>query len=137
MCVFCIGAVRCRERLGGLLKVLREGSGVKVDGTAGDGLTTYIEDTGNLDWQGLAGLISSTCVEQGSDQDEFFDHTRFLALQGEGITWTGQPSRQGIALFSVRIQFGALYEVGVKIDKVEKVMKLLEGKRSTVLGRCE
>ena len=31
----------------------------------------------------------------------------------------------------------ALYEVGVKMDKVEKVMKLLEGKRSTVLGRCE
>jgi hypothetical protein len=32
-------------------EVLREGSGIKVDGTAGDGLTTYIEDTGNLDWQ--------------------------------------------------------------------------------------
>jgi len=29
-----------------------------------------------------------------------------LALEGDGITWTGQPSRQGIALFSVRIQFG-------------------------------
>jgi hypothetical protein len=25
---------------------------------------------------------------------------RFLALEGEGITSTGQPSRQGIALFS-------------------------------------
>jgi hemoglobin len=31
----------------------------------------------------------------------------------------------------------ALNEIGVKGDKVEKVMKLLEGKRSTVLGRCE
>jgi hypothetical protein len=30
---------------------------------------------------------------------------RFLALKGEGITWMGQPSRQGIALFSVRIEF--------------------------------
>jgi hypothetical protein len=28
-----------------------------------------------------------------------------LALEGEGITWMGQPSRQGIALFSVRIEF--------------------------------
>src|SRR5258708_40181890 len=32
-------------------EVLREGSGIKVDGTAGHGLTTYIKDTGNLDWQ--------------------------------------------------------------------------------------
>jgi hypothetical protein len=24
---------------------------------------------------------------------------RFLALEGDGITWMGQPSRQGIALF--------------------------------------
>jgi len=30
---------------------------------------------------------------------------RFLALEGEGITWTAQPSRQEIALFSVRIEF--------------------------------
>jgi hypothetical protein len=30
---------------------------------------------------------------------------RFLALEGEGITWMGQPSREGIALFSVRIEF--------------------------------
>jgi hypothetical protein len=28
-----------------------------------------------------------------------------LALEGEGITWMGQPSRQGIALFSVRTEF--------------------------------
>jgi hypothetical protein len=28
---------------------------------------------------------------------------RFLALEGEGIAWMGQPSRQGIAL--VRIEF--------------------------------
>ena len=31
----------------------------------------------------------------------------------------------------------ALNEVGVRGDKMEKVMKLLEGKRSTVLGSCE
>jgi len=30
---------------------------------------------------------------------------RILALRGEGITWMGQPSRQGIALFSVRTEF--------------------------------
>jgi hypothetical protein len=44
------GAVRCRERLG-------QGSGIRVDGTAGDGLTIspyiftispYIKDAGNL-----------------------------------------------------------------------------------------
>ena len=34
-------------------EVLREGSGIRVDGTAGDGLTisTYIKDAGNLPWQ--------------------------------------------------------------------------------------
>src|SRR5712691_7902680 len=30
---------------------------------------------------------------------------RILALRGEGITWMGQPSRQGIVLFSVRTEF--------------------------------
>src|SRR6266404_1832943 len=30
---------------------------------------------------------------------------RFLAFEGEGITWMRQPSRQGIALFSVRMEF--------------------------------
>jgi hypothetical protein len=30
---------------------------------------------------------------------------RFLALAGEGITWIGQPSGEGIALFSVGIEF--------------------------------
>ena len=34
-----------------------------------------------------------------------FLRERILALEGEGITWMGQPSRQGIALFSVRIEF--------------------------------
>ena len=39
--------------IGGLAEVLREGSGIKVEGTAGDGLTisTYIKDAGNLPWQ--------------------------------------------------------------------------------------
>ncbi|SRR5712692_4978338 len=34
-------------------EVLREGSGIKVSGTAGDGHTvsTYIKDAGNLPWQ--------------------------------------------------------------------------------------
>jgi hypothetical protein len=35
-----------------------------------------------------------------------FIREKFLALEGEGITWMGQPSRQGIALFSVRIESG-------------------------------
>src|SRR5260370_30494979 len=30
---------------------------------------------------------------------------RFLALEGEGITRMGEPARQGIALFSERIEF--------------------------------
>ncbi len=30
---------------------------------------------------------------------------RILALRGEGITWIGQASRQGIVLFSVRTEF--------------------------------
>src|SRR5882724_4938264 len=30
---------------------------------------------------------------------------RFLAFGGEGMTWMRQPSRQGIALFSVRMEF--------------------------------
>src|SRR5437879_490081 len=34
-----MGAVRCRERLGGTAEVLRKGSGIKVDGTAGHGPT--------------------------------------------------------------------------------------------------
>jgi hypothetical protein len=34
-----------------------------------------------------------------------FLRERFLALEGEGIAWMGQQSRQGIALFSVRIEF--------------------------------
>jgi hypothetical protein len=61
------GAVRCRDRLGGLQEALREGSGVRVDGTAGDGLTisTYIKDAGNLLWQKTSRPdLSATCAEQ-------------------------------------------------------------------------
>jgi hypothetical protein len=39
---------------GGPAEVLREGSGIKVDGTAGHGLTIsthYIKDAGTLPWQ--------------------------------------------------------------------------------------
>jgi len=32
-------------------EVLREGRGIKVDGTAGDGLTMGTKDAGNLPWQ--------------------------------------------------------------------------------------
>jgi hypothetical protein len=31
---------------------------------------------------------------------------RILAVEGEGITWIGQASGEGIALFSVRLEFG-------------------------------
>jgi hypothetical protein len=34
-----------------------------------------------------------------------FPGTDSWQLEGEGITWRGQPSRQGIALFSVRTEF--------------------------------
>ena len=40
------GAVRCRERLGGLLKYYEREAA--VDGTAGDGLTMSTKDAGNL-----------------------------------------------------------------------------------------
>jgi len=36
------GKVRCRERLGGLGEILREGIGIKVDETAGHGITISI-----------------------------------------------------------------------------------------------
>ena len=34
-----------------------------------------------------------------------FLRERVLALEGKGITWIGQLSGEGIALFSVRIEF--------------------------------
>src|SRR5260370_38253588 len=34
-----------------------------------------------------------------------FLRERFLALEGEGRTWTGQPSRRGKAVFSMRLEF--------------------------------
>ncbi len=52
---------------GGPAEVLRKGSGIKVDPTAGDGLTisTYIKDAGNLPWQKTSGPdLSSTCAEE-------------------------------------------------------------------------
>src|SRR5712664_3774922 len=45
-----------------------------------------------------------------------FLRKRFLALEGEGITWTGQPSRQGIARFVVRIEFWRSAGVECKIN---------------------
>src|SRR5258707_10763481 len=47
------GSSAVSRTTGGPAEVLREGSGIKVDGTAGHGLTisTYIKDTGNLLWQ--------------------------------------------------------------------------------------
>jgi photosystem II stability/assembly factor-like uncharacterized protein len=45
-------------------------------------------------------------------KEQFANHrfpgtdSRFLAAEGEGMTWMRQPSRQGIALFSVRMDFG-------------------------------
>jgi hypothetical protein len=35
----------------------------------------------------------------------FYVRDRFLASEGEGMTWMRQPSRQAIALFSVRTEF--------------------------------
>jgi len=40
-----------------------------------------------------------------------FLRERFLALEGEGITWMGQPSRQGSALFSARIELWRAQEI--------------------------
>jgi hypothetical protein len=47
------GSSAVSRTTGRTAEVLPEGSGIKVDGTAGDGLTmsTYITDAGNLPWQ--------------------------------------------------------------------------------------
>src|SRR5260370_27622722 len=47
------GSSAVSRTIGGPAEVLREGSGIKVEGTAGDGLTisTYIKDNGNLPCQ--------------------------------------------------------------------------------------
>ena len=48
-------------------EVLPKGSGIRVDGAAGDGLTvrTYIKDAGNLPWQKTSAAdLSSTAAEQ-------------------------------------------------------------------------
>src|SRR5260221_1643322 len=48
------GSSAVSRTIGGLAEVLREGSGIKVEGTAGHGLTistNIIKDTGNLLWQ--------------------------------------------------------------------------------------
>jgi hypothetical protein len=46
---------------------------------------------------------SSILIYTGTPRGRFLE--RILSLGGEGITWMRQPSRQGIALFSVRIEF--------------------------------
>jgi hypothetical protein len=47
------GSSAVSRTTGGPAEVLREGSGIKVDGTAGHGptISTYIKDAGNLLWQ--------------------------------------------------------------------------------------
>ena len=48
-------------------EILREGSGIKVDETGGDGLTmsTHIKDAGNLPWEKTSRSdLSSTGAEQ-------------------------------------------------------------------------
>src|SRR6266705_568219 len=51
------GSSAVSRTTGGTAEVLRKGSGIKVDGTAGHGLTisTYIKDAENLHWQSAAG----------------------------------------------------------------------------------
>lgn len=90
----------------------------------------------------------------------FFEHTEMARLRsgqsmflsmllGGQIVYTGKDI--GVAHAQARLQGltdghfdtflkhfrEALNEVGVTGDKLEKVMKLLEGRRSTVLGRSE
>src|ERR1700682_3443716 len=54
---------------------------------------------------------------------------RFLALEGEGITWMGQPSRQGIALFSVRIEFWRSTDVFLTANR--DLLRLFEARHAT------
>src|SRR6266480_1712495 len=69
----------------GAAEVLREGSGIKVDGTAGHELTisTHIKDAGNLPWQkALPGLI----YHQRAQRNEFWlrarTRTSFFTIRG-------------------------------------------------------
>ncbi len=58
------------------------------------------------DWEGCTtGTIGLPNPNQRNVAKTWgFLRERFLALEGERITWMGQPSRQGSALFSVRIE---------------------------------
>src|SRR5260370_14681765 len=73
---------------------------------------------------------------------------RILALGDEGITWMGQPSRQGIALFSVRIEFwrsaASAWIVTLVIpgfndsnDELTRLTEFLAGCRPRILRRCK
>ncbi len=60
-----------------------------------------------------------------------FLRERILALEGEGITWMGEPSRQGIALFSVRTEFWrsttqgtATFEAGQQPARILRISSL-------------
>src|SRR5258706_8465468 len=77
-----------------------------------------------------------------------FPRERILALGDEGITWMGQPSRQGIALFSVRIEFwrsaASAWIVTLVIpgfndsnDELTRLTEFLAGCRPRILRRCK
>jgi|SRR3981189_3215799 hypothetical protein len=61
-----------------------------------------------------------------------FPRERFLALEGEGITWMGRPSRQGIALFSVRIEFWRSTPAGFRRHAPSPCLSALCGQRKVL-----
>jgi hypothetical protein len=85
---------------GGPAEVLREGSGIKVGGTADDGLaiSTYIKDAGNLPWQKTSpGLI----YRQRALSDEF----SVRAATGTSFLPTREFNLRGVSKGSHEIQF--------------------------------
>jgi len=61
---------------------------------------------------------------------------RILALEGEGITWMGQPSRQGIALFSVRTEFWRSTDEGLaRFSRIPQEFSLQYSKNPMVTWR--
>src|SRR5437773_4591472 len=98
-----MGAVRCRERLGGLLKYyIREGSSIKVDGTADHGLpiSTYEGCRGTSLAKDLPGLI----YHQRAQSNDFWlmapTRTSSLTKRGQGYRTRGprQGRKRGIHL---------------------------------------
>src|SRR5438093_11891923 len=61
---------------------------------------------------------------------------RFLAFEGEGMTWMRQPSRQGIALFSVRMEFWRSTGPTTWADRSARIAGQRIGPQRDAVARC-